>query len=119
MVPEVEKSSTYSPIKADRWSCGRVLLYLLDKLRKEDKPLRAIARKVKAHNPKQRPSLLEWYSWFPSPPFDVANVRKGGERKASRAWQDAMEDTKPPKAKKQRLIVSDQNERERDEPQAS
>jgi hypothetical protein len=30
-----------------------------------------------------------------------------------------MEDTKAPEAKKQRLIVSDQNERERDEPQAS
>jgi hypothetical protein len=26
----------YSPIRADRWSCGRVLLYLLDSLRKED-----------------------------------------------------------------------------------
>jgi serine/threonine protein kinase len=47
MAPEVKKkSSTYSPIKADRWSCGRVLLYLLDELRKEDKLLRAILRKL-------------------------------------------------------------------------
>ncbi|KAI0245824.1 hypothetical protein BJV78DRAFT_1259964 [Lactifluus subvellereus] len=118
MAPEVEdKSSTYSPIKADRWSCGRVLLYLLDEFRKEDKFLRAIAGKLKAHDPKQRPSLLEWHTWFTTPFLDMANVRKGGERKASRPQQDAMEGTKPPEAKKQRLIVSDQNEREREFPE--
>ncbi|KAI0245963.1 kinase-like domain-containing protein [Lactifluus subvellereus] len=115
MAPEVEdKSSTYSPIKADRWSCGRVLLYLLNEFRKENKLLRAIAGKLKAHDPKQRPSLLEWHTWFTTPPLDVANVRKGGERKASRPRQDAMENTKPPKTKRQRLIVSDRNERERE-----
>ncbi|KAI0254088.1 hypothetical protein BJV78DRAFT_1188510 [Lactifluus subvellereus] len=53
IAPEVEKKpSTYSLIKADRWSCGSVFLYLLDELRKEDKLLRAIARELKAHNPK-------------------------------------------------------------------
>ncbi|KAI0245827.1 hypothetical protein BJV78DRAFT_1259993 [Lactifluus subvellereus] len=109
MAPEVEdKSSTYSPIKADRWSCGRVLLYLLDEFRKENKLLRAIAGKLKAHDPKQRPSLLEWHTWFTTPFLDVANVRKGARRNGR---------YEAPEAKKQRLIVSDQNEREREFPE--
>ena len=49
------------PIRADRWSCGRVLLHTLDELRKEkDRRLKAIAGKLEAHNPEQRPSLLEF-----------------------------------------------------------
>ena len=48
MAPEVEnKSSMYSPIKADQWSCGRVLLYLLDKFKKEERLLRVIGRELK------------------------------------------------------------------------
>jgi serine/threonine protein kinase len=65
IAPEVEnKSSTYNPIKADRWSCGRVLLYLLDKFKTDDEQLRVIGRKLKVHNPNQRPSLLECRSWL-------------------------------------------------------
>ena len=105
MAPEVEnKSSMYSPVRADRWSCGRVLLYLLDKFRTDDEQLRAIGRNLKAHNPNQRPSLLEWHSWHPVPLLDVGNA----ERKASRPRQNSMEvdvqDTMAPKAKKQRLM---------------
>jgi serine/threonine protein kinase len=59
MAPEVEKKLAYSPVKADRWSSGRVLLYLLDELRKEDELLRTIGRKLTAHNPKHRPSMDE------------------------------------------------------------
>jgi len=63
VAPEVEKKSTkYSPIRADRWSCGRVLLYLLDKFKKDDEQLRGIGRGLKVHNPKQRLSLLEGHS---------------------------------------------------------
>jgi len=51
MAPEVEKKLRYSPLKADRWSCGRVLLYLLDEFRKGDKPLRAFARNLTVHTP--------------------------------------------------------------------
>jgi len=103
MAPEVEnKSSPYSPIKADRWSCGRVLLYLLDEFKKEERLLRVIGRELKAHDPKRRPSLLEWESWS-----DVASVRKTGKGKASRPMDDTMavdgEDPQPPKAKKPRL----------------
>jgi len=46
---EVEKAPLmYSPIRADRWSCSHVIL--LDELRKENNPLRAIARKLKVQN---------------------------------------------------------------------
>jgi len=64
MAPEVEKKLRHSPIKADRWSCGRVMLYLLDKFKKEDKHLRPFANELTAHDPKRRPSLLapEWAS---------------------------------------------------------
>ena len=64
MAPEVGKAPLmYSPIKADRWSCGQVILYLLDELGEEDHHLRAVARKLKVRNPKQRPSLPRWRIW--------------------------------------------------------
>lgn len=64
MAPEIEKKPMYSPIKADRWSCGHVILYLLDKVKREDKHLRSFANMLTAHDPKQRPSLLEWASFL-------------------------------------------------------
>jgi len=108
MAPEVEnKSSMYSPMKADRWSCGRVLLYLLDEFKKEERLLRVIGRELKARDPKRRPSLLEWESWS-----DVASVRKTDKGKASRPMDDTMavdgEDVHPPKAKKPRLSARGQ-----------
>ena len=110
IAPEIDEKLMYSPIKADRWSCGCVVLCLLDELRKEDKRLRMIGRKLQVHDPKQRPSLLEWPSWLDGPPSNVANVLKAGERKASRPLQDTMEgteeNTKFRKVKKQRLIES-------------
>ena len=35
VAPEIEEKLMYSPIKADRWSSGQVLLYLLERLREE------------------------------------------------------------------------------------
>jgi serine/threonine protein kinase len=60
MAPEVEEKLRHSPIKADRWACGRVLLFLLDKFGKGDESLRTFARNLMAHNPNHRPSLVEW-----------------------------------------------------------
>jgi len=59
MAPEVEKNARHSPIKADRWACGRVLLFLLSPFGKEDESLKGFARNLVAHNPNQRPSLFE------------------------------------------------------------
>ncbi len=101
MAPEMEKLM-YSPIKADRWSTGRVLYYLLDKFN-EDTVLRTTARKLAAHNPDQRPSILQVAA-------SLGNVVKVAvERKASRSLQDTMEvdeeSAKPLTVKKQKLSV--------------
>jgi len=67
IAPEVERRWTmYSPIKADRWSCGHVLQRLLDKLQKQDKFFIAIAEKLKAQDPNERPSLVELRNSFPA-----------------------------------------------------
>ena len=111
MAPEVEERLIYSPIKADRWSCGRALLSLLDELGKEDKHLEAFAGNLMEHNPRQRPSLLEWRSYLPPPLSDVGDgdVRNINERKASRPRQGSSgKDTKPSEAKKQRVAGRDE-----------
>ena len=110
MAPEVEMKLRHSPIKADRWACGRVLLFLLDKFGKEDKSLRAFATNLMAYNPKHRPSLLEWCN--DSAPLlpDVGTVGKFDAKKASQPRRDPVEvdkeNMKPPDAKKQRLDAS-------------
>ncbi len=107
MAPEMEEKSMYSPIKADRWSTGRVLYYLLDKFNKEDTVLRTTVRKLAAHNPNQRPSILQVAASL----GDVVKVAV--KRKASRSLQDTMEvdDAKPLMVKKQKLSVPDRNKR--------
>jgi serine/threonine protein kinase len=100
MAPETEKSM-YSPIRADRWSTGRVLLYLLNKFRKEDTVLRTIALKLTTHNPELRSSMLQVAASL----SDAANVAV--ERKATRSLQDTVEvdgeNAMPPRVKKQKL----------------
>ena len=49
----------YSPIKADRWSCGRVLRYHI-MVGKGDRRLSRFAEQLMANDPQQRPSLIEW-----------------------------------------------------------
>jgi serine/threonine protein kinase len=101
MAPEMEEKSMYSPIKANRWSTGQVLLYLLNKSRKEDKVLRTTARKLSTHDPNQRSSMVQAAAL----PSVVANVAVEG--KASRSLQESMgvdgETAKPPRVKKQKL----------------
>ena len=93
----------YSPIKADRWSCGRVLLRHI--MVKRDKQLSKFSDQLTANDPQQRPSLLEWPQWFAALP-NVANVHKDGG-KESRPWQDMIEidgeSMNPPDAKKPRM----------------
>ena len=62
MAPEVKEKLRHSPIRVDRWSCGHVILYFLDKSKQEGKHLRSFAAKLTARDPKRRPSLLEWGS---------------------------------------------------------
>ena len=57
--------------EADRWSTGKVLLYLLDRFGEEDTVLRATAStKLTAYNPDRRPSMLHVASLL----SDVVNV---------------------------------------------
>src|SRR6266851_4018853 len=117
MAPEVKaRSSMYSPIRADRWSCGQVIIFLLDEFGKEDKPLRSIAMKLKARSPRRRPSLLEWQNWVTLPLLDGAEGRKANEKKTSRPRPDTIEvdgDMQCLNTKKQRLSTSSEDERER------
>jgi serine/threonine protein kinase len=117
MAPEVKaRSSMYSPIRADRWSCGQVIIFLLEKFGKKDELLRCIAGKLKARSPRDRPSLLEWQTSSALPVLDGAKGRRAGERKASRPRPDAIEvdgDMQCLNTKKQRLSTSSEDERER------
>ena len=85
MAPEMEEKSMCKPIKADRWSTGKVLLYLLDKFREEDAVLRTTAMKLTVHNPKRRSSMLQVAASL----WDVADVAVG--RKASRFLQGRVD----------------------------
>ena len=82
LAPEVAGNLRYSPIKADRWSCGCVILYFLDKYEQEGRYLRVFATKLMAHDPKRRPSLFEWESLSNAPLLDVAvNVSNVGKKR--------------------------------------
>jgi serine/threonine protein kinase len=64
MALEIQEKSEYSAIRADRWSTGKVLLYLLDKFRVlKDTLLTTIAKKLTAHDPERRPSMLKVAEW--------------------------------------------------------
>jgi len=107
MAPEVENESMYSPIKADRWSTGKVLFYLFRELEEEDKCLRSIAGKLTAHSPNRRLSMLE----IAPPVLNVTNV--AGHAKVLRSMQvipkGDEENANPPK--KRRRVLVDRNER--------
>ncbi|KAI0286359.1 kinase-like domain-containing protein [Russula brevipes] len=75
MAPEVEQNFRHSPIRADRWACGRVIIFLLDRFKEKDERLRAFARKLMVDNPELRPPLLEWRNSTLAPTFsDVGNA---------------------------------------------
>jgi serine/threonine protein kinase len=103
MAPEMEEKSMYNPVKADWWSTGLVLLYLLNNFRKGDTVLRTTARNLSAHNPERRLSVLQVAASL----SDVVNVAV--EMKVSRSLEDTVEvdgeNAKVPRAKKQKLSV--------------
>ncbi|KAH9016259.1 kinase-like domain-containing protein [Lactarius pseudohatsudake] len=93
----------YSPIKADRWSCGRVLLRHM-MVGKGDNRLSEFAEQLMANDPQQRPSLLEWDKWSIAP-FSVAANALVDRGKEPRPRQDMVEESmKPSDAKKPRLM---------------
>jgi len=64
MAPEIGEengpSRMYSPILADKWSCGRVLAAFADIRGGNDRGLAAFARQLMNGDPHARPAILEW-----------------------------------------------------------
>ncbi|KAJ8509387.1 hypothetical protein ONZ45_g8431 [Pleurotus djamor] len=61
--PEIEEGwPKHSPIKADRWACGNVVLYILDTC-KIDGPhgLRSFATQLTSKSPEDRPPVSRWF----------------------------------------------------------
>jgi serine/threonine protein kinase len=90
---EDEPTAMYSPIKADRWSCGRVIMrhILVGLVGKGDYRLSKFANRLMAKDPEQRPSQLEWHKLLAPHVSKWPSVEVGGES------------VKPPAAKKPRL----------------
>jgi serine/threonine protein kinase len=64
IAPEIRREmGAYNPIRADRWSCGLVILHLLGTLKKKNEVLEEKAKKLKTDDPQLRPSLLQWQTW--------------------------------------------------------
>ncbi|KAH9041661.1 kinase-like domain-containing protein [Lactarius pseudohatsudake] len=93
----------YSPIKADRWSCGRVLLrHIL--VGRGDNRLSRFASQLMARDPQQRPSLV---SWSAVPLSDMGKVLTArGKESRSREEVDGVSIVEAPDAKKPRLSVT-------------
>ena len=60
MAPEIQEGRMFSPIRADRWSCGKMLLCFLEKGRTEDGELERLAKQLINEDPLHRPSLVDW-----------------------------------------------------------
>ena len=89
----------YSPIKADRWSCGCVIRCHF-MVGKEDKRLSKFAAQLMMGDPHQRPSLLDWRNFLVSPISDVTKDVTQPQQDMVEADGEGMD---PPDAKKLRL----------------
>ncbi|KAH8982946.1 kinase-like domain-containing protein [Lactarius deliciosus] len=96
----------YSPIKADRWSCGRVLLHHI-MVGKGDKRVWEFGKQLMAQDPQQRPSLVGWDKW---PAVPLSNMGKvltvRGKESRPREEVDGVSIVEAPDAKRPRLSVT-------------
>jgi serine/threonine protein kinase len=112
VAPEIEKKmGKYSPIRADRWSCGNIILQLFHALKKNNGLLEGKAKELKADNPRLRPSLLEWENWTEtSLSSDELGESGTTTAKTQRRSSEADEDyAELPKIKKPRHDVDSMN----------
>ena len=58
--PKMVERRMYSPIRADGWSCGKVLLSFLEASGTKDGDLGRFAEQLIDENPLHRPSLADW-----------------------------------------------------------
>ena len=115
--PEIGKEDTstmaYSPIKADRWSCGRVILRHLIvgvTVGKGVRHLSEFANRLMANDPQQRPSLLEWPKFLATPLITTVPGRSRRRIETS---------VKLPDAKKRRFEPKPESVQSQPEPPAS
>ncbi|KAH9177384.1 kinase-like domain-containing protein [Lactarius sanguifluus] len=99
-------TAIYSPIKADRWSCGRVLLrHIL--VGKGDNRLWRFASQLMSRDPQQRPSLVGWSAVPLSDMGKVLTVRGKDSRPREEVVDvDGVSIMEAPDAKKPRLSVT-------------
>ena len=103
----------YSPIKADRWSCGNVIwCHIMEG--EKDSYLSKFADQLMVNDPQQRPSLIEWHKFLGAPFSDASHTPKNGRKESLRPRQDMVEvdreSIKPPEAKRPQLERDDQPE---------
>ncbi|KAH9047382.1 kinase-like domain-containing protein [Lactarius hengduanensis] len=99
-------TAMYSPIKADRWSCGRVLLRHI-MVGKGDKRLWEFGKQLMARDPQQRPSLVGWDRWPAVPLSDMGKVLTArGKESRPREEVDGVSIVEAPDAKRPRLSVT-------------
>ena len=95
----------YSPIKADRLSCGGVLLRHIV-VEKGDCCLSKFANQLMAKDPQQRPTLFEWPRLSTSSFSDVGSVFRDSGKEVPRPRKDIVEvdgeSMKPPDANRPR-----------------
>ncbi|KAH9165660.1 kinase-like domain-containing protein [Lactarius sanguifluus] len=99
-------TAMHSPIKADRWSCGRVLLrHIL--VGKGDNRLWRFASQLMSRDPEQRPSLVGWSAVPLSDMGKVLTVRGKDSRPREEVVDvDGVSIMEAPDAKKPRLLVT-------------
>ncbi|KZT01054.1 kinase-like protein [Laetiporus sulphureus 93-53] len=92
MAPEIGEENgpptMYSPIRADRWSCGRVFYVFAERIRRngdKDEGLMAFATRLMDKNPRRRPSLLEWSEPSNAPPSGSGNGSEKDEEERPEA----------------------------------
>ncbi|KLO18143.1 kinase-like protein [Schizopora paradoxa] len=111
MAPEVENEvPSLSPIKADRWSVGRVISALVKFGKEEDlRMLKAVATKLQVDDPHRRPSLAEWPSWkAESLDIKSSSSQTISSTTASQTRSRPSDFLEAPAAKKQKDMLPDE-----------
>ena len=104
----------YSPIKADRWSCGKVIRHHL-MAKNGNNCISKFADQLMANDPQQRPPLPEWHKFLGALFSDVSHIPENGGQENSRPLQDMVEADREsitlPDSKRPRLELGNQGPR--------
>ena len=99
IAPEVKNAAgkPYSPIEADRWSCGQTILHMLKVLQGirpniADGRWHALGMQLTSFSPRHRPSLPAWRTWCPWIDNDFIQVPR--VRRVEEVKNDRLEDAK-------------------------